>query len=88
MERVELLVGRAETEGIAANRNDPNGPYDPRLTVLATRRRDDSFQAVICISHVTRRYLGADNRLISADFPGALREPLTAAARQDGRTPD
>ena len=70
MERVELVVGRAETEGIAANRNDPDGAYDPRLTVLATRRADGSFQGVVCHFACHPTILGADNLLVSADFPG------------------
>jgi hypothetical protein len=85
MEGVELLVGVAETEGIAANRNDPLAPYDPRLTLLATRRGDDSLQGVICHFACHPTILGADNRLISADFPGALREALNVALDRHGR---
>jgi hypothetical protein len=79
MEHVDLLVGVGETEGIASNRNDASGPYDPRLTVLATRRDDGSWQGVMCHFACHPTILGADNRLISADFPGALREALHVA---------
>jgi hypothetical protein len=87
MERVDLLEGEAETEGIAANRNDPLAPYDPRLTVLATRRGDGSLQGVMCHFACHPTILGADNRLISADFPGALREALGVALGRDRRAP-
>jgi hypothetical protein len=87
MESVDLLVGVTVTEGIAANRNDPIGPFDPRLTVLATRRGDGSFQGVICHFACHPTILGANNRLVSADFPGALREKLDVALDRDGRTP-
>jgi hypothetical protein len=87
MERVELLVGVGETEGIAANRNDPTATYDPRLTVLETRRGDGSLQAVICHFACHPTILGADNQLVSADFPGALREALNVALDRDGCSP-
>ena len=77
-EPVEVLVGAAETDGIAANRNDPAGPYDPRLSVLATRRRDGSLRALLVHFACHPTVLGAENRLISADFPGALRRTLAA----------
>lgn len=87
MERVDLLVGVAETEGIAANRNDASAPSDSRLTVLATRRGDGSWQGVLCHFTCHPTILGASNRLVSADFPGALREALTAALGRGGNTP-
>jgi hypothetical protein len=87
MERVDLLVGVAETEGIAANRNDPVAPSDPRLTVLATRRGDGSWQGVLCHFACHPTILGAGNRLVSADFPGALREALAAALGRGGSAP-
>jgi hypothetical protein len=87
MERVDLLLGIADTEGVAANRNDPSGPSDPRLTVLATRRGDGSLQGVLCHFACHPTILGANNRLVSADFPGALREALKVAVDRDGRAP-
>jgi hypothetical protein len=87
MERVDLLVGVAETEGIAANRNDPGAPCDPRLTVLATRRGDGSWQGVLCHFACHPTILGASNRRVSADFPGALREALAVALGRGGSAP-
>jgi hypothetical protein len=85
MERVDLLVGVARTEGTAANRNHVMGPHDPRLTVLATRRYDGSFQGAMCHFACHPTILGADSRMVSADFPGALRRKLGVAL--DGATP-
>jgi hypothetical protein len=87
MERVDLLVGVAETEGIAANRNDAGGPYDPRLTVLATCRGDGSIQGVMCHFACHPTILGAENRLVSADFPGELRRQLGVALNRGGSAP-
>jgi len=87
MERVDLLVGVAETEGAGANRNDAIGPHDPRLTVLATRRSDGSFQGAMCHFACHPTILGADNRLVSADFPGALRRTLGGALDRGGSAP-
>ena len=78
MEAVELLHGYAVADGLAANRNDPNGPYDPTLSVLATRRRDRSIQAAMVHFACHPTILGANNRRVSADFPGALRRALAA----------
>jgi hypothetical protein len=87
MERVDLLVGVAETEDVAANRNDPDGAYDPRLTVLATRRADGSLQGVVCHFACHPTIFGADNLLVSADFPGPLRESLQVALDRGGSAP-
>jgi hypothetical protein len=77
----------AETEGIAANRNDAGGPYDPRLTVLATCRGDGSIQGVMCHFACHPTILGAENRLVSADFPGELRRQLGVALNRGGSAP-
>ena len=87
LEPVELILGSATTGEVAANRNDPTGPYDDRVTVLATRRPDGSFQAVLVHFACHPTILGADNRLVSADFPGILRRELTAALSVHGEAP-
>jgi len=87
MERVNMLAGVAQTEGAAANRNNVIGPYDPRLTVLATHRDDGSYQGVMCHFACHPTVLGADNRLVSADFPGALRRKLGVALERRGSAP-
>ena len=78
METVEVLFGRSATAGAAANRNDIAGPYEPTMAVLATRRGDGSLQAAVVHFACHPTILGADNRRVSADFPGALRRALAA----------
>ncbi|MGH2614848.1 MAG: neutral/alkaline non-lysosomal ceramidase N-terminal domain-containing protein [Thermomicrobiales bacterium] len=87
MEAVDLQAGVADSNGVATNRNDVTGPYDPHLSVLATRRRDGSIQAVMAHFACHPTILGADNRAVSADFPGALRCTLAASLIRSGRTP-
>jgi hypothetical protein len=87
LEPVDLIRGSAPAGDVAVNRNDPTGPYDDRVTVLATRRRDGSFQAVLVHFACHPTILGADNRLVSADFPGVLRRELAAALAGDGEAP-
>ncbi|MEA2529207.1 MAG: hypothetical protein QOG89_851 [Thermomicrobiales bacterium] len=87
MEPVALLIGARETSGLAANRNDPDGPFDPRVLVLATRRPDGELGAVLVHFACHPTILGADSRLVSAEFPGALRRSLRALVDGDGQAP-
>jgi neutral ceramidase len=87
LEPVELILGSASAGDVAANRNDPMGPYDDRLTVLAARRPDGSIQAVLVHFACHPTILGAENRLVSADFPGVLRRELAAAFAGYGEAP-
>ncbi len=86
-EPVELLFGQAETSGLAANRNAPDGPFDPRLSVLATRNLAGQLTAVLVHFACHPTILSADNRLFSADFPGALRRAAELALSRDGTSP-
>ncbi len=87
IEPVELLFGRSKTSGLAANRNDPDGPFDPYVSVLATRRANGDFAAVVVHFACHPTILSAENRLISADFSGALRRSLRAIVGQNGDPP-
>jgi hypothetical protein len=87
IESVDLLFGRRETSGLATNRNDPNGPFDPYLSVLATRRPDGDVASVLVHFACHPTILSAGNRLISADFPGALRRTLRTTLNQNGKPP-
>jgi neutral ceramidase len=87
VEPVELLFGRSETSGLAANRNDPTGPFDPRVSVLATRGSDGEIGAVLVHFACHPTILGAESRLVSADFPGALRRSLSARLERSDRKP-
>ncbi len=86
-EPAELLFGQAESQGLAANRNEPEGPFDPRVSVLATRNDAGQFTAMLVHVACHPTILGAASRVISAEFPGALRAALEADWRHDGPTP-
>ncbi|CAN5897291.1 hypothetical protein BH24CHL4_BH24CHL4_15070 [soil metagenome] len=71
-----VSIGQAATTGLASNRNDPAGPYDPGLTVLTVQRESGAFDAVLVQWACHPTTLGAGNARISADFPGTLRSHL------------
>jgi hypothetical protein len=85
IEPVDLLFGSCETSGLAANRNNPAGPFDPRVSILATRGSDGEIQALLAHFACHPTILGAENRLVSADFPGALRRSLSATTHDTRR---
>jgi hypothetical protein len=85
-EPVELRFGQAETIGLAANRNAPDGPFDPRVSVLATRNRAGQLTAVLAHFACHPTILSAENRLLSADFPGAMRRAAEPQLSHDGAT--
>jgi hypothetical protein len=87
LEPVELIFGTSQTTGLAANRNDPTGPSDPRLSVLAARAAGDALGAVLVHFACHPTILGAESRLVSADFPGALRRSLRASLARNDRAP-
>jgi hypothetical protein len=72
-EPVELVFGQAETSGLAANRNAPDGPFDTRVSVLGTRNQQGQLTAVLVHFACHPTILSAENRLVSADYPGAMR---------------
>ena len=41
-----MSIGQAPTTGLASNRNDPDGPYDPTVTVLSVQAESGSHLAV------------------------------------------
>lgn len=86
LEPVELLVGATDTAGLASNRNDADGPYDRRLSILATRALSGDLRSVLVHFACHPTILGADSRLVSADFPGALRRALRALPHARARS--
>jgi hypothetical protein len=78
-EPVELLFGQMETEGLAANRNGLDGPFDPCVSVLAARDATGQLTAMLVHFACHPTILSAANRLVSAEFPGALRRSLEGA---------
>jgi neutral ceramidase len=73
---VTVAMGRAPIAGLSANRNDPQGPFNPTLTAIAVRRPDDAPIAIAVHWACHPTILGAESRLVSAEFPGALRREL------------
>lgn len=71
-----VAIGRAHTSGLAANRNDPDGPVDPTVTTIAATGLDGAPLGVIVHWACHPTILGAKSRLVSADFPGAMRQAL------------
>jgi hypothetical protein len=86
-EPVDLLFGDQETTGLAANRNAPDGPFDPHLSVLATRNRAGQLTAALVHFACHPTILSAENRLLSADFPGALRRAAEQQLTRNGAAP-
>jgi hypothetical protein len=86
-EPVELSIGAADTSGLAANRNAPGGPFDPRVSVLATRNHTGQLTAALVHFACHPTILSAENRLLSADFPGALRRAAEPRLAQHGVAP-
>ena len=70
---VRLAYGTAQTSGLAANRVDPRGFADGELTVVGFFARTGSDPLAVLVNfsaHPT--VLGAWNRQLSADYPGAI----------------
>lgn len=85
LEPVELHFGAADTDGLAANRNRADGPYDRRISILATRTASGELSAVLAHFACHPTILGAESRLVSAEFPGALRHALGDVLRCEGK---
>lgn len=79
LEPVELTIGSVETHGLAANRNEASGPFDPTLSVLTARSADREVLAAVVHFACHPTVLSAENRLVSADFVGSLRRDLSEA---------
>ena len=80
MEPADVAIGRAEAIGIAANRNDRFGPFDPAVTVIQAKGLTGSSIATIVHFACHPTILPAASRVISAEFPGVLRRELQVSA--------
>jgi len=85
-EPVELRFAQGESHAVAANRNDPAGPFDPRVSVLATQNPRGYLTAVLAHFACHPTILSAGNHMLSADFPGAMRK-WTGQALDQNRMP-
>lgn len=86
-EPVELRFAQGESHGLAANRNDPAGPFDPRVSVLATQNQRGYLTAVLTHFACHPTILSAANHMLSADFPGAMRKWTRQALDQNRMPP-
>jgi hypothetical protein len=84
LESADLLFGSVKTQELAANRNEPDGTFDPTLSVLAARRPNGELVAAIVHFACHPTVLSAENRLISADFVGPLRREASRVLGANG----
>ncbi|OLT00617.1 hypothetical protein BJF90_34300 [Pseudonocardia sp. CNS-004] len=75
-EPVEVHAGYGADPGVARNRRRPDGPVDPALPVVHLRRPDGSLLAGVVSYACHPVVLGADNTLLTADYPGVVRRVL------------
>lgn len=66
-------------EGVAGNRRDPELPTDSTVRGLVVWGEDGTLQGILLNHACHPTVLGPQNRLISADFPGAALEALKDA---------
>lgn len=76
LEKVEAGYASAEIDGISANRRDPNEDIDRELTVLGFRTQEGKLKGLLFNFACHPTVLGADNLLVSSEYPGAAAEFL------------
>jgi hypothetical protein len=76
-EPVEVRAGYGPDPGVARNRRRPGGPVDHALPVVHLRRPDGSLLAGVVSYACHPVVLGADNTLLTADYPGVARRVLS-----------
>lgn len=81
-EPTTLWMAEATGLGVARNRRRDDGPVDDRLPLLVVRHRDGSALAAVASYACHPVVLGSDNKLLTADYPGAFRRRL--GSRLDG----
>lgn len=78
LEPATLIYGRQTTEGLVANRIEPEGLVDRAVTVWAVVNASQQPLAVVTGFSAHPTTLGASNRELSADYPGVLMRALEA----------
>lgn len=76
---VTLTVGLGADPDVARNRRHADGPLDRAVPVLRLRNGAGGLIAVIVSYACHPTVLGADNRLMTADFPHFVRSAIEAA---------
>jgi neutral/alkaline ceramidase-like enzyme len=79
LEPVRLGWGTASAAGLGGNRRDPEESVDDTATGLVLWRNDGISKGLLLGHACHPTVLGPDNRLLSADFPGAALEVLQRA---------
>lgn len=79
----KIGVGKGNVTGLCSNRRSQDGPFDPELCVV---RLDSAGigQSIGCIANYACHptVLGADNLLISSDFPAYARDTIETALNE------
>ncbi|MDB5615315.1 MAG: Alkaline ceramidase domain protein [Devosia sp.] len=78
-EPVSLTAGMGADPEVARNRRHDDGPLDTSLPVLRLRAIDGRLIATLVSYACHPTVLGADNRLITGDFPHYVRAHIEAA---------
>ncbi|MCK6210799.1 hypothetical protein KZX45_09620 [Georgenia sp. EYE_87] len=76
---VTIRAGYAPAPGVARNRRRPGGPVDHALPVVRLEREGGAALATVVSYACHPVVLGADNTLITADYPGVLRRRVGEA---------
>lgn len=71
-----LAISAGAAAGVAANRRNPDGPFDPTLTALTVRACTGEMLAAMWHFACHPTVLNADNNCLSPDLPGAVRSWL------------
>ena len=74
-----MSFGEAACEGVAANRLDPDGPNDPTVSIIRVDALAGNPVATLVHLALHPTIFPAESRVVSADFPGALRRSLPAS---------
>lgn len=78
-EPVTITAGYGADPDVARNRRRPDGPVDRSLPLVRFEREDGSALALLVSYACHPVVLSSENRLLSADYPGVVRERLEAA---------
>ena len=79
LEPATVSFGEAECEGVAANRLDPDGLNDPTVSIIRVDALAGNPVATLVHLALHPTIFPAESRVVSADFPGALRRSLPAS---------
>ena len=79
----KVWSGKGLLQEIARNRRPEGGPMDPEVGVLCVETRQEGVIAVLVNYTCHATVLGADNLLITADYPGYMRRAIERQQTSD-----